>query len=449
MINKISDEWEKLGGGLGRGTTEDLDLGELLQAVRGVQASLRHMSQVSVTRTTLREAIAEALPGVLRERGGDLLPDLVELRARVPGSPVESAGAEATASAVEGLARRIEGLEAELRFSVAFRMDALSRRVEDLAARVDELGTRLGAVDERVGEVNFRAAGVEGLAGAADESVGLLDRQWRGEFDGLAAAQSRLAGDLEGLRAEVDGDLRVGLDRVGEKVLGVRTDLENMVKSVEASIPAAIQARTEEVEARLRKEIEEMVQLVVGKIEEMREAMSRVEGLLGQEDIRSFAERLVRLEERVVAVAGGVETLNSLAPDLGALGGRLAELRSEIGALTSSVTGTDRGVDELKTSLVSGIDGLRSMVEGGIERWESDQSHMLDRLSAIRDTVRDQLRQVSEHVDENERSIWGKITGRKEGALRLTKDEWDHLAAKLEGIVSGLESILAKRRPPA
>ena len=70
---------------------------------------------------------------------------------------------------------------------------------------------------------------------------------------------------------------------------------------------------------------------------------------------------------------------------------------------------------------------------------------MVERLSAIRDSLRDQFQSVTEQV-QGQGNLWDKITGKKEGTLKLSKDDWERLSAKIEGIISGLESVLARKR---
>jgi hypothetical protein len=59
---------------------------------------------------------------------------------------------------------------------------------------------------------------------------------------------------------------------------------------------------------------------------------------------------------------------------------------------------------------------------------------------------------VSAQVREAENSFLARFVGKKDPGLKLSRDDWDKLAGKIEGIISGLESVLAKklagRAPP-
>ena len=69
----------------------------------------------------------------------------------------------------------------------------------------------------------------------------------------------------------------------------------------------------------------------------------------------------------------------------------------------------------------------------------------VERLSALRDTLRDQLRAVGERVEGAQGGLLRKLTGNP-GGVKLSKDDWDHVSTKIEGIISGLEAILAKKQ---
>jgi len=190
-----------------------------------------------------------------------------------------------------------------------------------------------------------------------------------------------------------------------------------------------------------------MVEALTSKLQELLNGLGRVEGLVPRkEDLRSVDDRLGRMEEGFVRVASQVESIDSLTPELRLLGEKLLDLRGRLGAIDDGVGQAGRGVGDLRDVLSTRLLDLQSLVEGGIQRWEADQSQMLERLSAIRDTLRDQLRDVGERAESLQPSLWGKLTGKKEESLKLSREEWDRLSAKIEGIISGLETILARRQ---
>ena len=97
----------------------------------------------------------------------------------------------------------------------------------------------------------------------------------------------------------------------------------------------------------------------------------------------------------------------------------------------------------LRGSLGQGLSEVKSLVDAGIQRWEADESQALERISAMRDTLRDQLQAAGAQVKGE--GLWNKITGKQAG-LKLKREEWDMFSSKVESIISGLESILAKKR---
>jgi chromosome segregation ATPase len=450
MINKITEEWETVGGAMTRKELDDsADLKAVLHAIQGVQSALRQMSQVSVTRTTLRSAVKDCL----RENPSELLP---------LAAPRESEGPlpSEVATRLDDFRERLERLserEGELLASV----EAQGRRMDDVDGRLSELQARLALVDERlggfdgrfdelrerieatstgVGEVNFRAAEIDGRLGKADEGVRGLERDLR---DGLQAQSE----DIDLLKTAVDRELRGGLLDLEERFARVRKELEDLIAGVERSVPLTVERHGSELEARLRKEIEDMVEALKAKLADLRDALGRIEGQVPRrEDLRSVDERLGRMEQGFARVASRVESIDSLTPELKLVGEKLLDLRGRLGAIDEGVGQAGRGVGDLRDSLSARLGDLHALVEAGIQRWEEDQSQMLERLSAIRDGLRDQLRDVGERAESIEPSLWGKITGKKEDALKLSREEWDRLSAKIEGIISGLESILARRQ---
>jgi chromosome segregation ATPase len=164
----------------------------------------------------------------------------------------------------------------------------------------------------------------------------------------------------------------------------------------------------------------------------------------------------VRLEEGLGKVSAGVERIDTrveriddTAPDratiegrFSAVEGQLESLKADLSSIATGVEGSGRDLGTLQGSLDVSLRELRSILQGGIDRWESDRTQTRERLGAIRDGLRDQLHDVAEHV--RGASFLGKLVGRGQGSLKLTREEWDRLAGKLESIISGLDAILWK-----
>jgi hypothetical protein len=119
-------------------------------------------------------------------------------------------------------------------------------------------------------------------------------------------------------------------------------------------------------------------------------------------------------------------------------------LGEKFAALAARISTISTDVGQVEGALTGKLAELQTLLSSGIERWEADQSHTRERLSTIRDSLRDQLRTVGDHVAIVQGGILGKITGKKGGGLKLSRDDWEQMSAKIEGIISGLESILAK-----
>ena len=330
------------------------ELRALLESVKGVREVLKRMCQVSVTRTTLKSAVREALVAVLREE------------------------APMTAGVSPEVTTQLERLETAVR-SVDGRVERVTDRLEKVTGRLDqvdgstcEVKERLCRIRQGIGEVNFRVAEVEAS-----------------------------------LMPTVDG-------AVSRAVSRTRADVGRDV---------------DELETRLAKEIEDMVENIAEKLSELRDMVARVEGCIPRrETLDSVDGRLGRLEETFAS---------SLTPELRTIGEKFA-------ALTARITAVSTDFGQVEVTLTGKLAELQTLLNSGIQRWEADQSHMLERLSTIRDSLRDQLRTVGDHVATPQGGILGKITGKKGGGVKLSKDEWVQMSTKIEGIISGLESILAK-----
>jgi DNA repair exonuclease SbcCD ATPase subunit len=426
MIRNISEDWDKIGGSVNRRAGDDGadEIQDLLQAVRGVQAALQAMSRVSVTRTTLRSAVEETLVPIIRDRGPELF-------ASLRGGPVPQGEVEERLRGFEERIERLVEVESELQSAMAedrqrvdSRLETVDDRLSTFDHRFEEIGLRLQEIADSVGEVNFRAAGIDDRLGATEER--------RMEIEAGVRAGESLRQEMEQLRASVEAQLRSGLLALEDRISGVRSGLEGLIAGVEGAIPAVVARKSSELEGKLRKEIDEMVHSMVNKLEELRGALGRIEETLPRRDeVRSVDEKLGRMEERFGVLSEHVKNIDSLTPDLRTLGDKLLELRDQVGRLGGSVTGD--------------LGDMRSLLESGISRWEADQSQMVERLSAIKDSLRDQFKAVADHV-QGQGTLWDKLTGKKEGTLRLSKDDWDRLSTKIEGIISGLESVLARRR---
>jgi chromosome segregation ATPase len=310
------------------------------------------------------------------------------------------------------------------RTRVDSRLGSMDERLAAFDDRFEAIGLRLQELADSVGEVNFRAAGIDERLGACDEG--------RLALEGDVRRTESIRADMDELRTSIEGQLRSGLLVLEDRIAGVRSGLEGLIAGVESAIPAVVSRKSSELEEKLRKEIDEMVHSVVRKLEELKNTLGRMEETLPRRDeVRSVDEKIGRMEERLGVLSDHVRNIDALTPELRTRGGKLLELREELGSMGGSVTG--------------GLGDLRTMLESGIARWEEDQSQMVERLSAIRDSLRDQFQTVAEHV-QGQANIWDKIKGKKEGTLKLSKDDWERLSAKIEGIISGLESVLARKR---
>jgi hypothetical protein len=465
MINKIAEQWSKIEVGVQGGEGEAEDLRQLLRQMVGVRDVLKRMCEVSVTRTSLKSAVREALLPIIQEHRDELFPELVELRNRLAAGGNGLSGVleletppdhAATAPAFpEELRVRLEAFEARIR-RIAEIEESLQCGIQELDGRLasgfDRVDARqeevLTLVEQRQQEAISLIEARQGealslLEGRQGEALSSLEGRQRAA---LSELETRQNGRFEELRATLNRELESRFLRVEEKIEKVR----GFLRELESSIPETAQRAAGEVEERLRsevkQEIETMVERLAAKLGELQELLGRIQGLIPrQEVLEGLDRRLERLEGCFATVSEQVRNIDAVAPELDGLRVRFSGLREQIAGVAADLQGTGRGVEQVREAFSRRLDELHGLLEQGISRWESDQSQMQERLTALRDTLRDQLAAISSQVAATEGSFWGKLTGKKDAGVKLSGQEWEELSAKLEGIIGGLEGIIARK----
>ena len=389
MIQKISDQWDGVEKDVDRvGSPEVQQLEAVAQKVKDVRTALQTMCQASVTRTTLKEAVREVVVSLIEERSDELFPELKDLRGRL-----------AQADAGQGSTTALSGGVAGVRESV-----------DELRARLDSIEARATSLD-----------------------------------DGLGALQL----DVNEVRAEVAGTGRQVNDEL-EVVSEMVMDIEEGLVQLKQSVPETAKTVMGELEVRLGKEISEMMEQLTVQIGELKEMLGRVEesvpsrGMvesLGEE----VGQRLGRIEETFSKVSGQVEHIDSTTPEIEGMGARFKELREQTAAAQEELGRNSEGVEEIRSTLGGRLDELGLALKDVVSRWESDQSAMTERLGRLRDSLRDQLKDFNFQVEGEQKGLWNKLRGNKDPGLKLSSEEFDNLSGKLEGIISGLETVISKK----
>jgi len=111
MIKKLQEEWEKLSQEAQAGGNDPSRQNAIVERMNAVSGALRKLSQGSVTRTTLSQAVRESLDRILSESKDSLFPDLARQSEVDRGlSLLEERLKEIEAS----LGRRLESLESRI-----------------------------------------------------------------------------------------------------------------------------------------------------------------------------------------------------------------------------------------------------------------------------------------------------------------------------------------------
>ena len=384
MIKKISEQWD--------GMEEDLDRlgnsdGPQLQSVARKVGDVREALQSMCKASVTRTTLKDAVR--------DVLVALIEERGGELFSGLEGSQDEQMASASD---------IAEVKESVA-----------DLRAKLD-------AIESRVGEVDS----------SFDDRLGVIQL------------------DLTDVRSAVDGaglQVRDELGIVSERVM----EIEEGLGELEESVPETAKAVMTEFEVRLRKEISEMLEHLTFQFGELKEMLSRVEEMVPSRLERLGAEvnqRLGCIEESFGKVSDQVRHLDSTTSEFEGMGTRFKELGERAASAQQELNRNTEGVEEIRTTLGSRLDELEGVLRQVISRWESDQSEMSQRLGNLRDSLRDQLADFNQQVEDGQQGLWSKLRGNKDPGLTLSSEEFCSLSGKLEGIITGLETVISKKQEP-
>ena len=399
MIKKVSEQWEAVDGDADSlRNSNKQELKSVADKVGEVRQALRSMCKASVTRTTLKEAVSTALEEILRERGEELVTSIPGLQERLAASDATS-----QAGAAEAM------------------------------ASVDQLRERLDAIETKVSLV------VE----SGDERLGAFDSQIRDEL-------SRVSDDVTDLRSHIDGadnQVRDELSLVSNGIVEIKKGLGEL----EESVPETAKSVLSELEFRLRKEISEMIEQLTLYVGELKEMLGRVEERTPSRAMlesmgADVSQRLERIEQSFSRVSTQVEHIDSTTPVIENMGESFRQLHEQTASAQLELNRNTEGVEEIRVTLGSRLDELEGVLREVLGNWDSDQSEMAERLSTLRDSLRDQLKDFHQQVEGEQTGIWNKLRGNKEPGLRLSGEEFGSLSGKLEGIITGLETVISKKK---
>ena len=399
MIKKVSEQWDAVDGDAGSlRNANKQELKSVADKVGEVRQALRSMCKASVTRTTLKEAVSAALEDILRQRGEELV------------------------SLIPGLEERLARSDAGSQAGTAEAM-----------ASVDQLSERLDALEAKISVV----------VGSSDERVGAFERQVCDEF-------SLLAEDLTDLRSKLEGTDSQVRDELGLVSDGI-VKIEQGLGELEESVPETAKSLLSELELRLRKEISEMIEQLTLYVGELKEMLGRVEERTPSRAMlesmgADVSQRLDRIEQSFSRVSTQVEHIDSATPVIENMGERFRQLHEQTASAQLELNRNTEGVEEIRVTLGSRLDELEGILRQVLGNWDSDQSEMAERLSALRDSLRDQLKDFHQQVEGEQKGIWNKLRGNKEPGLRLSGEEFGSLSGKLEGIITGLETVISKKK---
>ena len=180
---------------------------------------------------------------------------------------------------------------------------------------------------------------------------------------------------------------------------------------------------------------------MMGRVEERTPSRAMLESMGAD-----VSQRLERLEQSFASVSAQVEHIDSATPVIENMGERFRRLHEQTASTQLELNRNTEGVRDIRTGLGSRLDELEGVLRQVLDNWKSDQSEMAERLSALRDSLRDQLKAFHQQVEGEQKGIWNKLRGNKDPGLRLSGEEFGSLSGKLEGIITGLETVIARKK---
>jgi len=470
MIKKLHEEWDKLSPEAREAAAQDpAKRPEILARLESLTTAFRKISEGSVTRVSLSQAVRTALQGILQEESAipqvsSLREEINEVR-RMVGETLADRGASVAAdvrreltSAQELFAAgirdlredfqdEIEGLRAVLRSAPQVPEAAsaspaaagsLKALQEESAARVREAESRLDAQIVRLREELARETmrlesefsdrlqrSAEKILGGSNGSAGRIEEQatrLAAMGQDLATADDHLAAGLKDLECRLAGTIRDVESAAAARIEGVEGRLQQNIAAAETRLgetQGQLEAKVLSVSGdRHAEDLKGLESRLSARIDEKEANLgARIEGVDGslRRGITAAQERLSATQVRLEAgLSGRIEEMNRMFEDLAArvlkAEEALPELRSmEVRLRTQMEINMDQISDRLN-SLVDMVGQIQSVLPPR-QVFEGLQNR-LESMESRFHTVSDQLDGLEGAVPEM------KSLGERLSALR-------------------------------
>ncbi len=503
MIKKLHEEWERLTDEV-RLTPEgeNAQSHQVLERMNAVSSALRRLTQGSVTRTTLSEAVRGALSDILQGDRDTLFPELATLREqmaslqeelrqnreREPKAPAKEleAGLKTLAGEVAGDVGRID---ARLQ-SIESALDAKLRLLEErILERISSL-SGLHSASESAGSLAPPAAAAEEMAvdilhgplapenvddGRISRLEALLEEsgeratEWQARLHALQTTlQSRLA-ELSGLvgaeekrrttlgleLTSVDDHLAEGLKELEGRIVGRIGEMESSLANVTSALEtrlrqslAAVETRLVEADGKLdarfmteiRPQIETVRKDLLAKIAEIASAQSETESRLRSQ----WGSEMYQLEEKVSTLVDLVGQVHAALPTrqlLEGLDDRLLRIESRFRTVTDQLEGLELAMPELKSlsEQLTGIRGDLSGLTADLSNSEKDLQGVKESLARKVQDMQDLLRSGIERWEADR-------ANQRQRLVDLRDTLRDQLQMALQRTAAGTGGLLGKLR---
>ncbi len=439
MIKKLHEEWERLTEEVRAVPgSENSQSHQVLERMNAVSSALRRLTQGSVTRTTLSQAVRDALTDILRGEGDLLFPELASLKDRFASLEEQLGRSAPTDSkpAVEGVQTALKTLAGEVAGDVArlngrlqgfegaleSKLQALEERILDRLSKLPaNLPASPGGQSPPQGVDQGQRAAFERLEARVEESQGraallherldtvqgaLLARFE--ELSGLVGTEEKQRAALGQDLSSVDDHLAEGLKDLEGRVVGRMGELETSLTSVTCALEtrlrqslAAAETRLAETDGKLEARFLTGVQPhvaslraeLLAKIAEVVAAQSEIETRLRSQ----WGSEMYQLEEKVTALVDLVGQVHAALPTrqlLEGLDDRLFRIESRFRTVTDQLEGLESAMPELKSlsEQLTGIRGDLNGLTGDLSSSEKDLQEVKETLARKVQDMQDLLR---------------------------------------------------------
>jgi chromosome segregation ATPase len=484
MIKKLHEEWERLSQEASQlQARQALDQDpkrhqEILERMTAVGGALRKLSQGSVTRTTLSQAVRDALGEILRNERESLFPELSQVRGelatlresldrRLSELASHSQSSEGQLGAdqekVSGEFTRLDGRVKHLEGSLASRLDRLEGRIaQELGSAPSAAGISspsaspkgpsegISVPGDAPGGTNGR--GLWGVTRRLDQDLAVLKNQIRQDLEGTAA---RSGSTVQGRLIEIDGrvsEVRLQASDLASRVEAVKAEIESRLQALGAAGETAARGLQDLTSA--DDNLAEGLKDLEGRLLERVSSLETAAGSRREALESGLRQSLAAVETRLTEAQGRLEA--ELGKRVEALTGRLGrELSERVGRIEAALPELRALGDRLRKEMAKTMEQLEEKINSVVDMLGQIQSglpprQLFEGLDERMGKIETRIRSVSDQLDGFQGALPEvRVLGDQLGAIRgevsglagevqtsekEVREAWDHFGRRVQDL---------------